>query len=117
MMFMLSRDRLNMDLDKESLHLMLKLNEVDMPREGYTIAKPVLQTGADTGEANISATTGINGEESVELEKCRRRVQELLEQLQRETNAKQIDLDFVSVSIIQIRLQSHRLLRKTMHKF
>ncbi|KAL8595031.1 hypothetical protein ACOMHN_002010 [Nucella lapillus] len=99
MMFMLSRDRLNMDLDKESLHLMLKLNEVDMPR-----AEDV--DGADsTGSSSTQAAGAQEGggeqeaenvDDSTELEKWRGRVQELLVHLQKETNAKQIDLDFVS---------------------
>lgn len=80
MMFMLSRDRLNMDLDKESLHLMLKLNEVDMPRYGE----------------DVDGTEEEAVEDSSELQKCRSRVQEMLVQLQRETKAKQIDLGFVS---------------------
>ena len=84
---MLSRDRLNMDLDKESLHLMLKLNEIDMPRNG--------EGDADT---NTEQEPGAN-DESSELEKCRKRVQDLLVQLQTETNAKEINLDFVSVSM------------------
>ncbi|KAK7113620.1 wings apart-like protein homolog [Littorina saxatilis] len=80
MMFMLSRDRLNMDLDKESLHLMLKLNEVDIPRNN-----------GDDSEQLEEVT-----EESSELQKCRAKVKELLDKLQKETSAKQIDLDFVS---------------------
>lgn len=83
MMFMLSRDRLNMDLDKESLHLMLKLNEVDMPRSN----------GQGTEEAAVVAA---EEEDSTDLEKCRQRVKDLLVQLQKETNAKEIDLGFVS---------------------
>ncbi|KAH9503996.1 hypothetical protein Btru_067513 [Bulinus truncatus] len=71
MMFMLSRDRLNMDLDKDSLYLMLKLNEVD------TADKSVVSNNGD-------------------LEKTKQRVQELLAQLQQETHAREIDLGFVS---------------------
>lgn len=71
---MLSRDRLNMDLDKDSLNLMLKLNEVD---------------------ALDRATASTLGH----LEKTKQRVQELLAQLQQETHAREIDLGFVSVSV------------------
>uniref|UniRef100_A0A2C9LEU3 WAPL domain-containing protein n=1 Tax=Biomphalaria glabrata TaxID=6526 RepID=A0A2C9LEU3_BIOGL len=71
MMFMLSRDRLNMDLDRDSLNLMLKLNEVD---------------SADKGNMSTSG----------DLEKTKVRVQELLAQLQQETHAREIDLGFVS---------------------
>lgn len=74
-----------MDLDKESLYLMLKLNEVDMPRSN--------------GD-NAVETTDEGAEGSSELQKCRKRVQELLIQLQKETNAKQINLEFVSVSML-----------------
>ena len=76
-----------MDLDKESLYLMLKLNEVDMPRSSIDDRPPevVVEQEGDS-------------EDSSELQKCRSRVQDLLIQLQRETNAKQIDLEFVSVS-------------------
>ncbi|XP_005089258.1 wings apart-like protein homolog [Aplysia californica] len=73
MMFMLSRDRLNMDLDQESLNLMLRLNEVD---------------AADKSSVDASSLR--------ELEKTKQRVQELLAQLQQETNAREIDLGFVS---------------------
>ena len=73
-----------MDLDRESLHLMLKLNEVDMPR------------GHDDS-MHEGDKEGVNAEDRGELEKCRRRIQDLLAQLQKESNAKQIDLDFVSV--------------------
>ncbi|XP_076458860.1 uncharacterized protein LOC143292454 [Babylonia areolata] len=84
-MFMLSQDRLNMDLDKESLHLMLKLNEVDMPRSHRE------------DPAHGDWAHGSSSEDSSELEKCRHRVQDLLLQLQKEsTAAKQIDVDFVS---------------------
>ncbi|XP_059142717.1 wings apart-like protein homolog [Physella acuta] len=70
-MFMLSRDRLNMDLDKDSLNLMLKLNEVD---------------ALDKATASTLS----------HLEKTKQRVQELLAQLQQETHAREIDLGFVS---------------------
>ena len=85
MMFMLSRDRLNMDLDKESLHLMLKLNEVDMP--------PGNRDVNDRAVVENAAEYDVGGH----LEKCRQRVQQLLGHLQKEIMAKQIDLDFVSV--------------------
>ena len=81
-----------MDLDKESLYLMLKLNEVDMPRSNGDPAVEAAEEGV---------------EDSSELQKCRKRVQELLVQLQKETNAKQIDLDFVSVSTLH---QTYQLL-------
>ncbi|CAG5122973.1 unnamed protein product [Candidula unifasciata] len=73
MMFMLSRDRLNMDLDQDSLNLMLRLNEVD---------------AADRGSLDASALK--------ELEKVKQKVMELLAQLQQETHAREIDLGFVS---------------------
>ena len=75
MMFMLSRDRLNMDLDQDSLNLMLRLNEVD---------------AADSQRCSTPASIK-------DLEKTKHRVQELLAQLQQETNAREIDLGFVSV--------------------
>lgn len=81
-----------MDLDKESLYLMLKLNEVDMPRSNRDPAVEAAEEGV---------------EDSSELQKCRKRVQELLVQLQKETNAKQIDLEFVSVSTL---CQTYQLL-------
>ncbi|GFO38926.1 Wings apart-like protein homolog [Plakobranchus ocellatus] len=73
MMFMLSRDRLNMDLDQESLELMLRLNEVDA--------------------ADRSSLSAANLRD---LEKTKQRVQELLAELQQELHAKEIDLGFVS---------------------
>lgn len=73
-MFMLSRDRLNMDLDQESLNLMLKLNEVD---------------GGDKATVGASSLR--------DLEKTKQKVKELLGQLQQETHAREIDLGFVSV--------------------
>jgi len=73
-MFMLSRDRLNLDLDQDSLSLMLRLNEVD------------------------AVTTDLDKLSIRDLEKYKVRVQELLTQLQKETNAKEIDLGFVSTS-------------------
>lgn len=62
---------------------MLKLNEVDIPRNN-----------GDDSEQLEEVT-----EESSELQKCRAKVKELLDKLQKETSAKQIDLDFVSVSV------------------
>lgn len=76
MMFMLSRDRLNMDLDQDSLNLMLRLNEVD---------------AAERGSLDVSTLK--------ELEKAKQKVMELLAQLQQETHAREIDLGFVSVSL------------------
>ena len=40
LMFMLSRDRLNMDLDQESLNLMLRLLGVDQQEDSYTTLSP-----------------------------------------------------------------------------
>lgn len=72
-MFMLSRDRLNMDLDQESLELMLRLNEVD---------------AADRSSLSTAKLR--------DLEKTKQRVQELLAELQQELHAREIDLGFVS---------------------
>ncbi|GFS11289.1 wings apart-like protein homolog [Elysia marginata] len=72
-MFMLSRDRLNMDLDQESLELMLRLNE------------------ADAADRSSLSTAKLR-----DLEKTKQRVQELLAELQQELHAREIDLGFVS---------------------
>ncbi|RUS70309.1 hypothetical protein EGW08_021932 [Elysia chlorotica] len=72
-MFMLSRDRLNMDLDQDSLELMLRLNE------------------ADAGDQS-----SLSGAKLRDLEKTKQRVQELLAELQQELHAREIDLGFVS---------------------
>lgn len=71
---------------------MLKLNEVDMPRNGD---QPPETEGAD------AAAEAAAEENKEELQKIRKRVQELLLQLQRETKAtlsQEINLGFVSVS-------------------
>ena len=73
-MFMLSRDRLNMDLDQESLELMLRLNE------------------ADAADRSCLSAAKLR-----DLEKTKQRVQELLAELQQELHAREIDLGFVSV--------------------
>ena len=75
-MFMLSRDRLNLDLDQDSLNLMLRLNEVDAV------------------DGTVHSAGSLR-----ELDKTKQRVQALLAELQQETNAREIDLGFVSVII------------------
>ena len=80
-MFMLSRDRLNMDLDQESLELMLRLNE------------------ADAGDRSSLTPAKLRDQEKTKL-----RVQELLAELQQELHAREIDLGFVSVLCFHISL-------------
>ncbi|XP_013405547.1 wings apart-like protein homolog, partial [Lingula anatina] len=71
-MHMLSRDRLNMDLDKESLELMVKLLSVDAQ---YT-------------SENVSTDR--------EYQKTREKVTELLTQIKKEGGAKHLDLTDIS---------------------
>ncbi|KAL8559122.1 hypothetical protein ACOMHN_046170 [Nucella lapillus] len=104
MMFMLSQDRLNMDLDKESLHLMLKLNEVDMPRSSTHRGSDHLEEEEE--EEDVSSAVATTAEDSAELEKCRHRVQELLLQLQRESTAAAKHIDVESVSTGNLAMES-----------
>ncbi|XP_046359427.2 wings apart-like protein homolog [Haliotis rufescens] len=73
MMYMLSKDRLNMDLDQESLDLMLRLLEVDSEKNGEV----------QLGQADLK-----------ELERTRQRVYELCEQMQ--NVGTKMDLDTIS---------------------
>ncbi|KAK3588920.1 hypothetical protein CHS0354_023680 [Potamilus streckersoni] len=76
LMFMLSRDRLNMDLDQESLNLMLRLLGVDQQEDLAQTLSP-------------SATRALNRNKD--------RVKEVYLQFQREAGAKQqIELDSIS---------------------
>ncbi|CAG5130650.1 unnamed protein product, partial [Candidula unifasciata] len=78
LMFVLSRDRLSMDLDHHSLSLMLKLNE------------------NDAGDVTALGVTSLQG-----LERTRQKVMELLGLLQ-ETYSREVDLDFVSTSSLAL---------------
>ncbi|OWF55247.1 wings apart-like protein homolog isoform X2 [Mizuhopecten yessoensis] len=75
LMFMLSRDRLNMDLDGESLDLMLKLLGVD-------------------NQEQLSATITASGKRA--LNRNRDRVGAVYEQLQQECGTKLPDLESIS---------------------
>lgn len=81
MMFMLSRDRLNMDLDRPSLDLLLKLLGVEQQEdEGATPSK--LSSGA-----------------AKDLKRTKDRIQELIHNMQKEGGIKRFDLETVSVSL------------------
>ncbi|CAG5129367.1 unnamed protein product [Candidula unifasciata] len=73
MMFLLSRDSLNMDLDEDSLTLMVRLSE------------------ADTVEHHYLDTSALK-----ELKNFKQKVKELLTHLPQEKHAGKIDLGFVS---------------------
>ncbi|XP_064608984.1 wings apart-like protein homolog [Liolophura sinensis] len=78
MMFMLSRDRLNMDLDRPSLDLLLKLLGVEQQEdEGTTPSK--LSSGA-----------------AKDLKRTKDRIQELIHNMQKEGGIKRFDLETVS---------------------
>ncbi len=73
-MYMLSKDRLNMDLETESLNLMLSLLEIDSDKNG---------------EMQFSQA------DMKELERTRVRVYEIVEQMQ--NVGTKLDLDTISV--------------------
>ena len=75
MMYMLSRDRLNMDLETDSLNLMLRLLEFDSEKETFS---------------------HLNPDELKELEKTKARVQDLIKDLKQEETSN-FDTDTISV--------------------
>ncbi|XP_046405149.1 protein wings apart-like isoform X2 [Ischnura elegans] len=86
-MFVLSQDRLNMDLDRDSLELMLNLLEVDgggMGKEG--------------GEGGTGALDHLAGAiSSAQLDKNKHKVRELCAEIQGQGHAVHLDLDNITV--------------------
>lgn len=78
MLFILSQDRLNMDLERSSLELMLQLLETE------------------SGLGNSALSTATNGH-SREFDKNKEKVRELCDQLQKKGYAKHIDVDNITV--------------------
>lgn len=76
-MFVLSQDRLNMDIDRESLELMLNLLESDA--------------------SHSSALEGC-GLSDAELAKTKDRVRSLCQEIQEQGHAKHLNLDNITVS-------------------
>lgn len=79
-MFVLSQDRLNMDLDRNSLELMLNLLETD---------------ASNRNALDELANCGITG---TQLEKNKQKVQELCAEIQSQGHAKHLNLDNITVS-------------------
>ena len=82
-MFALSQDRLNMDLDRDSLELMLNLLDSDSNC-------PSLE-----GSSNSSAIS--NGASSI-MNESMTKIRDLCRQLQKKGHAKHLDLDNINVS-------------------
>lgn len=79
-MFALSQDRLNMDLDRDSLELMLNLLE------------------SDASHLNALEDCGLS---SSQLLKNKQKVRELCAEIQSQGHAKHLNLDNITVSITQ----------------
>lgn len=80
LMFMLSRDRLNMDLDQESLNLMLRLLGVDQQEDMNTTLSPTAERA---------------------LKRNKDRVLEIYKEFLQQSGTKQdsIDMECLSVSV------------------
>ena len=76
-MFVLSQDRLNMDLDRDSLELMLNLLE------------------CDASHRNALEDCGLS---SAQLRKNKQKVRELCAEIQSQGHAKHLNLDNITVS-------------------
>ena len=89
-MFMLSRDRLNMDLDQEALNLMLRLLGVDQQEDLSTSLTPTAARA---------------------LKRNRDKVEEVYEQFQREAGSKldNIDIESLTVSSLSVNLGNTEL--------
>lgn len=78
-MFALSQDRLNMDLDRDSLELMLNLLE------------------SDASHLNALEDCGLS---SGQLVKNKQKVRELCAEIQSQGHAKHLNLDNITVSLV-----------------
>lgn len=93
-MFVLSQDRLNMDLDRDCLELMLNLLESDV---------------------SYQQALDISGLSSAQLEKNKQKVRELCAEIQSQGHAMHLNLDNITVSfnhsylILGAQLSSHCL--------
>lgn len=76
-MFVLSQDRLNMDLDRDCLELMLNLLESDV---------------------SYQQALDISGLSSAQLEKNKQKVRELCAEIQSQGHAMHLNLDNITVS-------------------
>lgn len=76
-MFVLSQDRLNMDLDRDCLELMLNLLE------------------SDTSHTHALGDCGLS---DAQLHKTRARVRQLCAEIQEQGHAKHLNLDNITVS-------------------
>jgi hypothetical protein len=80
-MYMMSRDRLNMDVDKDTLELMIRLLSMDLQNEGKK-------------KGTTSRQEAINKE----FERMKQKVRDVIAQLKKDGGAKNIDLNEVTVS-------------------
>ncbi|XP_064623648.1 wings apart-like protein homolog [Lineus longissimus] len=78
-MYMMSRDRLNMDVDKDALELMIKLLSMDLQNEGKK-----------------KGTTARHETMNKELERMKTKVRAVIAQLKKDGGAKEIDLNEVT---------------------
>ncbi|KAG8228189.1 hypothetical protein J437_LFUL008627 [Ladona fulva] len=86
-MFVLSQDRLNMDLDRDSLELMLNLLEVDGGGMG--------KEGSEGGTGALDHLAGAIS--SAQLDKNKLKVRELCAEIQSQGHAVHLDLDNITV--------------------
>ncbi|XP_071439243.1 protein wings apart-like [Hetaerina americana] len=86
-MFVLSQDRLNMDLDRDSLELMLNLLEVDGGGMG--------KEGGESGTGPLDHLAGAIS--SAQLDKNKHKVRELCAEIQGQGHANHLDLDNITV--------------------
>lgn len=82
-MFVLSQDRLNMDLDRDCLELMLNLLESDV---------------------SYQQALDVCGLTSAQLEKNKQKVRELCEEIQSQGHAIHLNLDNITVNILNVHL-------------
>lgn len=80
-MFVLSQDRLNMDLDRDCLELMLNLLESDV---------------------SYQQALDVCGLSSAQLEKNKQKVRELCAEIQSQGHAMHLNLDNITVSIKKV---------------
>ena len=78
-MFVLSQDRLNMDVDRDSLELMLNLLE------------------SDTSHNSALEDCGLS---DVQLQKTKERVRSLCQEIQEQGHGKHLNLDNITVSTL-----------------
>lgn len=95
-MFVLTQDRLNMDLDRDSLELMLNLLEIDGGKIIICILSPVQMFYSIPCLQMIAGQ--VDALEGKELEKNKLKVRELCEEMVRKGHAPHLQLDKITAA-------------------